>query len=122
MGELSSEPRWAHVWSVTALVGAVASLLEEGFPACTVSGEIASFSRAPSGHCYFTLKDAGNSASLRCAIFRRAASLLDFTPADGQRVELRGRLCVYEPRGELQFVAEAMRSAGAGALYERFLR
>jgi len=122
MDELSAERPWARVWSVSALVQAVASLVEEGFPACTVSGEIASFSRAASGHCYFTLKDAGNAASLRCAMFRRAASLLDFSPADGQRVELRGRLGVYEPRGELQFVAEAMRSAGAGALYERFLR
>ena len=55
-------------------------------------------------------------------MFRRAASLLDFAPVEGQRVELRGRLAVYEPRGELQFIAEAMQSAGAGALYERFLR
>ena len=111
-----------RVWSVNALVGAVASLLEEGFAACTVGGEIAGFSRAASGHCYFTLKDPSGAASLRCAMFRRAASLLDFVPADGQHVELRGRVGVYEPRGELQFVAEAMRAAGAGALYERFLR
>ena len=122
MVEVSNERPWSRVWSVGALVGAVAALLDEGFPACTVSGEIASFSRAASGHCYFTLKDANGSASLRCAMFRRAASLLDFVPADGQRVELRGRLGMYEPRGELQFIAEAMRSAGAGALYERFLR
>ena len=67
-------------------------------------------------------KDPGGGAALRCAMFRRAASLLDFAPVDGQRVELRGRLAVYEPRGELQFIAEAMQSAGAGALYERFLR
>jgi exodeoxyribonuclease VII large subunit len=112
----------ARVWSVNALVGAVASLIEEGFAACTVGGEIAGFSRAASGHCYFTLKDPSGAASLRCAMFRRAASLLDFVPADGQHVELRGRVGVYEPRGELQFVAEAMRAAGAGALYERFLR
>ena len=52
-------------------------------------------------------------------MFRRAASLLDFAPVEGQRVELRGRLAVYEPRGELQFIVEAMQSAGAGALYER---
>jgi exodeoxyribonuclease VII large subunit len=122
MAEPASERPWAHVWSVAALVNAVASLVEEGFPACTVSGEIAGFSRAASGHCYFNLKDAGGSATLRCAMFRRAASLLDFTPSDGQRVELRGRLGVYEPRGELQFIAEAMRAAGAGARYERFLR
>ena len=91
-------------------------------PACTVSGEISGFSRAASGHCYFTLKDPAGTATLRCAMFRRAASLLDFVPSEGQQVELRGRVAVYEPRGELQFIAEAMQPAGAGALYERFLR
>ena len=122
MGEGASERPWTRVWSVGALVNAVAALVDQGFPACTVSGEIAGFSRAASGHCYFTLKDANGAASMRCAMFRRAATLLDFAPAEGQRVELRGRLGVYEPRGELQFIAEGMRAAGAGALYERFLR
>ena len=56
-------------------------------------------------------------------MFRRAAQLLDFAlPTDGDAVELRGRLAVYEPRGELQFIVEAMQRGGAGALYERFLR
>lgn len=122
MGDLFANRLAGRVWSVGALVGAVASLLEQELPACTVGGEISNFSRAASGHCYFTLKDSGGGAALRCAMFRRAASLLDFAPVEGQRVELRGRLAVYEPRGELQFVAEAMQSAGAGALYERFLR
>jgi len=122
MVEASRDRPWARVWSVASLVGAVAALLEEGFAGCVVGGEIAGFSRAASGHCYFTLKDPSGGATLRCAMFRRAASLLDFTPSDGQHVELRGRIGVYEPRGELQFVAEAMRAAGAGALYERFLR
>jgi exodeoxyribonuclease VII large subunit len=114
--------RTGGAWSVAGLVGAVSTLLEQGFAACSVSGEISGFARAASGHCYFTLKDPGGTAALRCAMFRRAASLLAFLPADGQRVELRGRLSVYEPRGELQFVAEAMQDAGAGAMYERFLR
>jgi exodeoxyribonuclease VII large subunit len=78
--------------------------------------------RAGSGHCYFTLKAPDGSAALRCAMFRRAAGLLDFSPADGQEVEIRGRLGVYEPRGELQMVVEAMRRGGAGALMEQFLR
>jgi exodeoxyribonuclease VII large subunit len=111
-----------RIWSVGALVAAVAGLIEQAIPACAVSGEISGLSRAASGHCYFTLKDSAGTATLRCAIFRRAASLLDFEPADGQQVEVRGRLSVYEPRGELQLVAEAMQRAGAGALYERFLR
>jgi len=110
-------------WSVAALVREVGDLLAGCFNACTVRGEISGFSRAASGHCYFNLKDAdGGGALLRCAMFRRAASLLTFAPADGQLVEVRGRLGVYEPRGELQLIAEVMQSAGAGALYEQFLR
>ncbi len=122
MGEPFANPLAGRVWTVGALVHAVASMLEQELPACTVAGEISNLSRAGSGHCYFTLKDPAGGAALRCAMFRRASSLLDFTPVEGQRVELRGRLAVYEPRGELQFIAEAMQSAGAGALYERFLR
>jgi exodeoxyribonuclease VII large subunit len=115
----SSLPR---VWSVGSLVLAVADALAARFGACTVRGELSGFSRAASGHCYFTLKDAeGAQASLRCAMFRRAAGLLEFAPRDGLQVELRGRIAVYEPRGELQFVAEAMRPLGAGSLYEQFL-
>ena len=110
-----------QVWEVSALVHAVGDALAARFGAVAVRGELASFQRAASGHCYFTLKDADGSAALRCAMFRRAASLLDFAPADGALVELRGRLAVYEPRGELQFVAEHMRALGAGSLYEQFL-
>jgi exodeoxyribonuclease VII large subunit len=111
-----------RIWTVGALVAAVAGLIEQGIPACTVSGEISGLTRAASGHCYFTLKDSAGAATLRCAMFRRAATQLDFEPVDGQQVEVRGRLSVYEPRGELQLVVEAMRRSGAGALYERFLR
>ncbi len=111
------------VWGVAALVHAVSDTLAARFAACTIQGEISGFSRAPSGHCYLNLKDAeGGAALIRCAMFRRASSLLNFSPADGQLVEVRGRLAVYEPRGELQFVIEAMQRAGAGALYEQFLK
>lgn len=110
-------------WGVAALVREVGELLVDRFSVCSVRGELSGFSRAASGHCYFNLKDAdGDSALVRCAMFRRAASLLAFAPADGQQVLLRGRLGVYEPRGELQLVVEAMQSAGAGALYEQFVR
>ncbi len=112
-----------RVWSVAALVHAVAEALASRFAACTVKGEISGFSRAASGHCYFNLKDAdAGGTTLRCAMFRRAASLVDFAPTEGQLVEVRGRIAVYEPRGELQFVAEAMQRAGDGALFEKFLR
>ena len=116
-------PPAPHVWSVGALVLALGDALAARFGACTVRGELAGFSRATSGHCYFTLKDAsGAQASLRCAMFRRAAGLLDFAPREGLQVELRGRVAIYEPRGELQLVAEAMRTLGAGSLYEQFLQ
>jgi exodeoxyribonuclease VII large subunit len=111
------------VWGVAALVQAVGDALAARFAACTVRGELSGFNRASSGHCYFSLKDAdGAAALLRCAMFRRAGAMLGFAPVDGQLVELRGRLALYEPRGELQFVVEAMQPAGAGALYEQFLR
>ncbi len=122
MGDLFRPRPEGRVWSVGALVAAVSGLIEQNLSSCVVSGEISGLSRAASGHCYFTLKDASGAATLRCAMFRRALSLLDFDPADGQRVEVRGRLSVYEPRGELQLVAEAMQRSGAGALYERFIR
>ena len=108
---------------VEDLVHEVGALLTMRFGVCAVRGEISGFARAPSGHCYFNLKDSdGGTALLRCAMFRRAASLLAFAAGDGQLVELRGRVGVYEPRGELQFVVEAMQRAGAGALYEQFLQ
>ncbi len=117
----SGVPR--QVWTVAALVHAVADALAARFAVCTVRGEISGWSKAASGHCYFNLKDAdGADGMLRCAMFRRAAGLLDFAPRNGQLVTLRGRLGVYEPRGELQFIVEAMQPAGEGALYEQFLR
>ncbi len=116
-------PPGARALSVAALLVAVSDALAARFSVCTVQGELSGLTRAASGHCYFTLKDAdGAAASVRCAMFRRAASLLDFTPRDGQQVELRGRVTVYEPRGEMQFVVESMRAFGAGSLYEQFLR
>ncbi|MCW7537768.1 exodeoxyribonuclease VII large subunit [Aquabacterium sp. A7-Y] len=118
---MRSAPR---VWTVAALLNAVADALQARFAAVTVQGELSGFSRAPSGHCYFSLKDdrAVEPALVRCAIFRRAAAMLDFQPRDGLLVEVRGRLAVYNARGDLQLVAEAMRPAGQGALYEQFLR
>jgi exodeoxyribonuclease VII large subunit len=108
---------------VAALLLAAGDALQARLGAVAVRGELSGFTRAASGHCYFTLKDAdGAPAVLRCAMFRRAAALLDFEPRDGQQVELRGRIGIYEPRGELQFVAEALLPLGAGSLYEQFLR
>ena len=110
-------------WSVSALLLAAGDAMAARFGAVAVRGELSGFSRAASGHCYFSLKDAdGAQALLRCAMFRRAAALVDFAPADGQQVELRGRLGIYEARGELQMVVESLQRLGAGTLYEEFLR
>ena len=110
-------------WSVAGLLLAVSDALAARFGAVTVRGELSGFTRAASGHCYFTLKDAdGEAAGLRCAMFRRAAAGLSLQPRDGMQVEVRGRLAVYEARGELQMVVEALRPLGAGSLYEEFLR
>ncbi|MEJ5989041.1 exodeoxyribonuclease VII large subunit [Ramlibacter sp. PS3R-8] len=109
-----------RVWAVGALCRAVADALESRFNPVAVRGEVTGFSRAASGHCYFSLKDA--QGQVRCAMFRRSASLLDFSPRDGELVEVTGRLGVYEQRGDLQLVVESMRRAGQGALFEQFLR
>lgn len=108
------------IWDVSALVRAVAETLGDQFGAVTVQGELGQFTRAASGHCYFTLKSSDGAASLRCAMFRRAASGLDFSPQEGQKIEVWGRVAVFEPRGELQFIVEAMRQAGAGTLMAQF--
>lgn len=112
----------ARVWGVAALVQAVSDTLAARYGTVVVKGEISGFTRAASGHGYFTLKDEWGQAGLRCAMFRKALSQVDFSPSEGQLVEARGRLSVYEARGELQMVVEGLQRAGAGALYEQFLR
>jgi len=112
-----TEPR---IWNVGALCRAVGDALEGRFNPVQVRGELSGFSRASSGHCYFSLKD--ESAQIRCAMFRRVAGLLDFSPRDGELVELRGRLGVYESRGDLQLIVESMSQAGQGALFEQFVK
>jgi exodeoxyribonuclease VII large subunit len=109
-----------RAWTVSALCRAVADALDGQFNPVSVRGEISGFARAASGHCYFSIKD--ETGQIRCAMFRRAASLMDFAPRDGELVEIRGRLGVYEARGDLQLIVESMERAGQGALFEQFLR
>lgn len=116
---MNPNPLPARVWPVGALCRAIADALEARFNPVTVTGEISGFTRAASGHCYFSLKDA--TGQLRCAMFRRAATLSGMTPREGEQVEVRGRLGVYEPRGDLQLIVESMTRAGQGALFEQFL-
>lgn len=118
----SADPqsRPSRRWTVGTLCRAIADALEVRFNPVEVSGEISGFNRVASGHCYFALKD--EAGQIRCAMFRRAAGLLDFQPRDGERVVARGRLSVYEPRGDLQLVVENLSRVGAGTLFEQFLR
>jgi exodeoxyribonuclease VII large subunit len=109
-----------RIWQVGALCRAIADALEARFNPVAVRGEISGFSRAASGHCYFSLKDA--QGQIRCAMFRRAAGLMDFLPGDGEMVEVLGRLDIYEPRGDLQLIVESLTRAGPGALFEQFLQ
>ena len=99
---------------------AIADSLSARFNPVTVRGELSGFSRAASGHCYFSLKD--EAGQLRCALFRRAADQLDFAPRDGMVVEALGKLDVYGPRGDLQLIVDRLKPAGQGSLFEQFLR
>jgi exodeoxyribonuclease VII large subunit len=94
------------------------TLLERGLPALWLEGEISNLSRPSSGHWYFSLKD--EAAQLRCAMFRQRNILARFTPRDGSHVLVRGRVSLYEQRGDYQFIADYMEEAGEGALRQRF--
>lgn len=94
--------------------------IESGFPLLWVAGEISNFTRATSGHCYFSLKDA--SAQVRCVFFRHKAALLDWKPENGMQVEVRALPTLYEARGDFQLGVETMRRSGLGALFEAFER
>ena len=118
-GMVGAASESVRAWQVGALCRAIADALDNRFNPVRVVGEITGFSRAASGHCYFSLKDA--NGQLRCAMFRRAAGALDFTPRDGELVEVFGKLGVYEPRGELQLIVESLTRAGQGTLFEQFL-
>jgi exodeoxyribonuclease VII large subunit len=107
-----------RVWSVRALVAAVRTHVEREYSDAWVEGEISNFRAPDSGHLYFTLKD-GN-AQIRVVMFSSKARLLRFRPADGMQVVVRGRVTIYEDRGELQIAAEYIEPKGAGGLQVAF--
>src|SRR5579863_2746513 len=111
-------PPERRLWKVRDLVAAVRSHIEREYSDAWVEGEISNFRAPDSGHLYFTLKD-GN-AQLKVVMFRSAARLLRFRPADGLQVVVRGRVTVYEDRGELQISAEYIEPKGAGSLQLAF--
>jgi exodeoxyribonuclease VII large subunit len=95
-------------------------VLERSFPLFWISGEISNFTRAASGHWYFSLKDAG--AQVRCVMFRGRNSYLGWLPREGDKVEARVLVTLYEARGEFQLTVEFLQRAGLGALYEAYER
>lgn len=107
-----------EIWTVSRLNREARLLIETSFRVVWLEGELSNIAQPASGHLYFSLKDA--SAQLRCAMFRSRRQLLKFKPADGAHVIVRGRVSLYEPRGEFQFVAEHMEEAGSGALQREF--
>lgn len=110
----------AAVITVSELLRGARIVLENRLPLAWVSGEISNLSRAPSGHCYFTLKD--EKAQAECILYRSRAGALDWELKNGTRVEVRALATLYEPRGRFQLQVEAVRRSGPGPLYERFLR
>src|SRR5690606_16733376 len=107
-----------HILSPSQLNTLARDLLEGAFPLVTVEGEIGNLSRPGSGHLYFTLKDA--RAQLRCALFKPKSQWLKFLPREGLKVLARGRLTLYEARGDYQLVCDSLEEAGEGALRRAF--
>lgn len=116
----TSPPAATAVISVSALNQAVARLLERSFPLTWISGEVSNFTRASSGHWYFTLKD--DAAQVRAVMFRGRAQYASFIPREGDKVEVRALVTLYGARGDYQINVEAIRRAGVGSLFEAFLR
>ena len=119
MGESAAAPTPA-VFTVARLNREVRTLLERGLGVVWVEGELSNLAQPASGHWYFSLKD--REAQVRCAMFRMRASGVAFTPKAGQQVLARGRVSLYEPRGDYQLIVEHLEEAGVGALQREFER
>ena len=118
--DLPFESRRPNVLSVSALNRMARDTLERSFPLFWVAGEISNLTRAASGHWYFSLKD--DRAQVRCVMFRNRNSALDWLPREGDHVEARALVTLYEARGDFQLTIEALQRAGLGVLFEAFER
>lgn len=116
--EQNNESPSSQVLSVSALNSLARTIVENALPLLWVGGEISNLTRAASGHWYFSLKD--DRAQVRCAMFRGRNQFVDFSPVNGDQVEVRAVPTLYEARGEFQLQVEVMRRAGLGALFEAF--
>jgi len=108
----------SHVYTPSELNREVRLHLEAGFPRVLLEAEISNLARPSSGHLYFSLKD--ESAQIRCAMFRSAAMRCPLQLDNGKKVLARGRISLYEPRGEYQFIVDGLRDAGEGRLQQLF--
>jgi exodeoxyribonuclease VII large subunit len=106
------------ILSVTELNRLAREVLEQTFPLFWVAGEVSNFTRAASGHWYFSLKDA--TAQVKCVMFKGRNSYVDFTPREGDKIEARATVGLYEARGDFQLTVEFVQKAGLGALFEAF--
>ena len=113
--DLAPEP---HYFSVSELANALRGVFTEYFRDIWVAGEISGMKLAPSGHYYFTLKD--QTAQMKCVCYKMAARYLKFKPQDGIAVLARGRVDLYDARGEMQLIVEAIEPRGHGALQLAF--
>ena len=116
----TAQPPERTVYTVTRLNREVRQMIERGMPMVWLEGELSNFSSPSSGHWYFSLKD--REAQIRCAMFRTKNTGVGFTPKAGQHVLVRGRVTLYEARGDYQLIAEHMEEAGVGALKREFER
>lgn len=114
----NQQPRDPSVFTVSQLNQRAKQLLEVSFASVKVEGEISNLARPSSGHWYFTLKD--DRAQVRCAMFRSRTAMLKFQPKEGDRVEIRAKVSLYENRGDYQLIVDAMKPAGEGALLLAF--
>lgn len=104
--------------TVSALTSRIKEILEDQVGEVSVAGEISNFRRQSSGHCYFTLKDAGSQ--IPCALFKGAAARMNLQPGDGVKVVAHGEVSVYEPRGAYQLIVRGLEPLGKGDLHQRF--
>ena len=116
--EFPARPPERDVYTVSRLNREVRVLLERGFAALWLEAEISNFAKPASGHWYFSLKDA--TAQVRCAMFRQRNMLSTLVPRDGQKVLVRARIGLYEPRGEFQLIVDHIEDAGLGALRRQY--
>lgn len=118
MTDFTANSAPAKVITVSELNRMARNVLEQSFPLFWVSGEVSNFTRAASGHWYFSLKDAG--AQVRCVMFKGRNSYVDFVPREGDKIEARCTVTLYEARGDFQLTVEFVQRAGLGALFEAF--